>query len=209
MFDWLRKKTRWNDAAEKLYAECVRAGREPLFYQDFGVPDTLDGRFDMIVLHAVLMVRRLSREGLDGRDLSQVLFDKLFVDMDRSVREIGVGDLSVARHMRRMMTAFNGRLARYDRALTGGDRDDLRAAVRANVYGTVKSPSEEGVSVLSLYTRVCARILDAAEMSDFVRGEVRFTGLAPRGDAQTFGESDETQEEQQRQRLRSRMVANG
>lgn len=209
MFDWMRKKTRWADAAERLYAECVRAGREPLFYQDFGVPDTLDGRFDMVVLHATLMVRRLSREGLDGRDLSQVLFDKLFVDMDRSVREMGVGDLSVARHIRRMMAAFNGRLVRYDRALTDGDREALRAALRANVYGTVESPPADGLSALSLYTRVCARILDGAEMSDFIRGDVRFTGLAPQGDAQKSREIDETQEEQQRQRLRSGMVANG
>lgn len=206
MFDWLRKKTRWTGAAERLYAECVRAGREPLFYQDFGVPDTLDGRFDMIVLHVALMVRRLSGEGLDGRDLSQVLFDRLFVDMDRSVREMGVGDLSVARHIRRMMEAFNGRLARYDRAISTGDRLALREALRANIYGTLESPPADGLSALTLYTRVCARILDSAVMDDFIRGDIRFTGLAPAQQVQPSVQEDETQEDQ---RHRSGMVANG
>jgi cytochrome b pre-mRNA-processing protein 3 len=206
MFDWLRKKSRWTAAADRLYAECVRAGREPLFYQDFGVPDTLDGRFDMIVLHVALMIRRLSRERLDGRDLSQVLFDRLFVDMDRSVREIGVGDLSVARHVRRMMEAFNGRLARYDRALTASDRVALREALKDNIYGTIDAPPADGLTALTLYTRVCARILDSAEMAAFVRGEVRFTGLTPREPLQTPVSSDETQEER---RTRPGMVANG
>lgn len=207
MFDWLRKKSRWTAIADRLYAECVRAGREPLFYKDFGVPDTLDGRFDMIVLHTALMIRRLSREGLDGRDLSQVLFDRLFADMERSVREIGVGDLSVARHVRRMMEAFNGRLARYDRVLTAGDREGLRAALRDNIYGTLESPPSDGLSVLSLYTRVCARILDGATMADFMRGDVRFTGLAPQAaSSQPHLQADETQEDH---RSRSGMVANG
>ena len=86
--------------ARDLYGRIVDQARDPEYYASFGVPDTLDGRFDMLVLHAFLVIRRLQRGGDAGEALAQHLFDALIDDMDRSLREIGVGDLSVGKKVK-------------------------------------------------------------------------------------------------------------
>lgn len=135
MLTLFRKKTNpYRVAAEALYAKIVQDSRNPLFYADLGVPDTVDGRFDMILMHVFIVMRDLRDR--TQTELSQALYDVMFVDMDRAVREMGVGDLSVKKHIRRMMTAFNGRLTAYDVAI--GDRAALTEAIRRNVYGTVE-----------------------------------------------------------------------
>lgn len=120
-------------AAEALYAEIVAGARNPVYYAELGVPDTVDGRFDMILLHAFAVMRGLRLRGQGV--MAQLVYDIMFVDFDRAVREMGVGDLSVGKHIRRMMRAFNGRVHTYDAAL--GDRAALVEALRRNVYGTL------------------------------------------------------------------------
>ena len=104
---------------EAIYGMIVAQAREPLFYRELGVPDTVDGRFDMVLLHLWLVLRRLRAiEG--GAGLSQALFDHFCSDMDANLREMGVGDLTVPKRMQKFGEAFYGRAAAYDAALQAG-----------------------------------------------------------------------------------------
>ena len=86
-----------SEAAESLYTNAVAAARNEVFYAEYGVPDTVDGRFEMISLHVYVLLRRLKSLGAEGKKLSQNLFDTMFDDMDRTLREMGAGDLGVGR----------------------------------------------------------------------------------------------------------------
>ena len=99
----LRGNRRHERAAHALYGAIVAAAREPAFYDRLGVPDTMDGRFGMIGLHAALVMRRLRTAGPEGQPLAQALFDLMFADLDRNLREAGVGDLSVGRHVKGLL----------------------------------------------------------------------------------------------------------
>lgn len=129
---FLKKKTR-NRQARDLYAAIVVQARQPEFYLEYGVPDTVDGRFDMILLHAYIVLRRLRGTDPEVKPLAQKLFDVLFEDMDRSLREMGTGDLSVPRKVKAMAQAFYGRIRAYDDGLRGEDAD-LHDALRRNLY---------------------------------------------------------------------------
>ena len=102
---------------EAIYGMIVAKAREPLFYRDLEVPDTVDGRVDLILLHLWMVLRRL-RWGEGGPDLAQALFDRFCIDMDDNLREMGVGDLTVPKRMQAFGEAFYGRAAAYDLALS-------------------------------------------------------------------------------------------
>jgi cytochrome b pre-mRNA-processing protein 3 len=116
---------------EAIYGMIVTQAREPLFYRDLGVPDTVNGRFDLLVLHLWMVLRRFkSAEG--DAELSQALFDRFCDDMDANLREMGVGDLTVPKRMQAFGEAFYGRAAAYDRALVSG-REPLAQALCKNI----------------------------------------------------------------------------
>jgi len=117
-----------------LYAAAVAAARDPYLYTVLGVPDTLDGRFDLVGLHVFLLIRRLQAEPPPGPALAQSVFDAMFSDMDVNLREMGVGDLSVGRKVKVMWEAFHGRSIAYAQALDAGDDAALRAALVRNVW---------------------------------------------------------------------------
>ena len=102
------------DAAELAYRRVVEQARQPGFFTDAGVPDTIDGRFELISLHAFLYLQRLKRERPGSAALGQRFFDVMFLDFDRALREMGTGDLSVSREIKRMAEAFYGRIAAYE-----------------------------------------------------------------------------------------------
>jgi cytochrome b pre-mRNA-processing protein 3 len=114
-----------------IYGMIVTQAREPLFYRDLGVPDTVNGRFDLLVLHLWMVLRRL-RPIPGGAGLSQALFDRFCEDMDANLREMGVGDLTVPKRMQAFGEAFYGRAAAYDLALTEG-REALAQALCKNI----------------------------------------------------------------------------
>jgi cytochrome b pre-mRNA-processing protein 3 len=116
---------------EAIYGMIVAQAREPLFYQAMGVPDTVNGRFDMVLLHLWMVLRRL-RPVDGGADLSQALFDHFCGDMDANLREMGVGDLTVPKRMQKFGEAFYGRAAAYDLALEAG-YEPLAQALRRNI----------------------------------------------------------------------------
>lgn len=127
-----RKSTKSN--AEALYTRIVRQSRRQEFYADLDVPDTLDGRFDLITLHVFLVLRRLNAEGNSTENLGQALFDVMFMNMDASLREMGVGDLSVGKRIKKMASAFYGRVAAYDAPLLAGDCAGLSDAIARNLF---------------------------------------------------------------------------
>jgi cytochrome b pre-mRNA-processing protein 3 len=117
---------------EAIYGMIVTQAREPSFYRDLGVPDTVNGRFDLLVLHLWMILRRLSLAGSAANGVSQALFDRFCDDMDTNLREMGVGDLSVPKRMRAFGEAFYGRSAVYDQALALG-KEPLAQALCRNI----------------------------------------------------------------------------
>ena len=155
-----------------LYGAIVAQGRNPVFYVDFAVPDTPEGRFELIVLHLAVVCRRLARvEGPDrapAQALSQAVFDWFCRDMDHNLREMGVTDLGVPKKMRKLGEAFYGRLDVYDRALSAAGDADLAAALSRNVLGE-GSPAA-AAHRLAAYVRAAADRLDAQTVADLGRG---------------------------------------
>lgn len=135
---WRRAPRR--ETLDPLYRAIVALGRDPGWYRDGGVPDTIDGRFDLISGLTALILLRLEAEGEPGRQPSVLLTELFVADMDSSLREIGIGDYVVGKHVGRMMGALGGRLT----ALRGaGDRDALAAAVARNIFrGEVPSDAK-------------------------------------------------------------------
>jgi cytochrome b pre-mRNA-processing protein 3 len=155
-----------------LYGMIVTQARSPAFYTDYGVPDTVEGRFDLIVLHLVLLLRRLAREEGLARGLGQRLFDTFCRDLDSNLREMGIGDLAVPKHMRRFGEAFYGRQAAYVAALDAADQRDFEKALARNIF-QAEGVDDRAVR-LARYARAALGRLDVQEQSAFVRGEVAF-----------------------------------
>ncbi len=154
-----------------LYVAAVTAARRPVFYAALGVPDTLDGRFDCIGLHVFLVIRQLWKAQPPGPALAQAVFDAMFGDMDRSLREIGVGDLSVPKRNKRMWEAFHGRALAYGEALNAGDLPALESAIARNVWRG--KPAGEGPARLARYVRAADAAL-AAQAAEVLAGRVEF-----------------------------------
>lgn len=116
---------------EAIYGMIVTQAREPIFYRDLDVPDTVNGRFDLLLLHLWLLLRRL-RTVQGATELSQALFDRFCEDMDDNLREMGVGDQTVPKRMRAFGEAFYGRVQAYDQAIEG-DSEALASAICKNI----------------------------------------------------------------------------
>jgi cytochrome b pre-mRNA-processing protein 3 len=161
-----------NRTIASLYGMIVAQARSPAFYADYGVPDTVAGRFDLIVLHLVLLLRRLARAQGSTRSLGQRLFDTFCRDLDDNLREMGVGDLAVPKHMRHFAEAFYGRQAAYLAALDAADQRDFEKALARNI---LQRTAGDGTAVrLARYARAVIRELDAQEEGALMRGEVAF-----------------------------------
>ena len=120
--------------AEALYHNILQASRAPLLYRDYGVEDSIDGRFDCLCLFQSLVTLRLSGRGPDLGGLSQELFDAMFLDMDMTLREMGVGDMGVGKRVKFMSEAYMGRLSAYDVALQDKGPEQLEAALHRNLF---------------------------------------------------------------------------
>jgi cytochrome b pre-mRNA-processing protein 3 len=160
--------------AADLYAEIVRQSRNPAFYKVAAVPDTVDGRFEMISLHAFLILRQLKGEDKRIKKLSQTLFDEMFADMDQSLREIGIGDLSIGKHIKKMAKAFYGRIAAYEAALDGTAEETLEEALVRNHYGTVEEAPAEAVATLAAYVRTADQRLKEQGIPALMKGNADF-----------------------------------
>jgi cytochrome b pre-mRNA-processing protein 3 len=149
------------DTIARLYGTIVAQARIPAFYQIYGVPDTVAGRLEMIMLHMVLVLRHFERGPASLRALGQGLFDAFCRDLDDNVREIGVGDLAMPRTMRRIGEAFYGRQAVYRAALDASEDERLAAALQRNVFAGRTQPRV--AFWLALYVRESVRRIAAQD----------------------------------------------
>jgi cytochrome b pre-mRNA-processing protein 3 len=172
LFPWPKRGPR-GDTIRSLYGAIVAQARRPAFYADYGVADAPAGRFDMIVLHLVLFVRRLRREPAPIRALGQGVFDLFCRDMDHSLREMGIGDLAVPKHMRRVAGAFYGRAAAYDAAIDRADEEELAAVLARNIFPPSAAPPA-GARRLARYVRRAIDELDCQEADGFAQASVGF-----------------------------------
>lgn len=172
---WLRRRKSIKLAAAGLYQAAVAQSRDPKFYTDFGVADTLDGRFDLISLHAFLVMQRLAEMGGRGRTLSQSMFDQMFKHMDMGLRETGVGDMGIPKHMKRMMRAFNGRVHSYHEAIGANDRAAMERAVARNIFRTAED-AEMPVFTAALADYVFQQVayLKAQDAHEITAGRIQF-----------------------------------
>jgi cytochrome b pre-mRNA-processing protein 3 len=154
---------------KRLYGAIVAAARHVRFYENMGVADTIEGRFEMIVLHLFLVLNRLRGEGVE--DLRQRLTDEFFADMDRSLRELGVSDVAVGKKVRKIAESYYGRVSAYDGALSAGP-EILEEAISRNIYpdGT----SKNSISAMTAYFGNAAKYLGETPLEQIVLGELRF-----------------------------------
>jgi cytochrome b pre-mRNA-processing protein 3 len=157
---------------DQIHGEIVAAARAPALYQEVGVADTIEGRFEMVVLHAALPVRRLLALGPQGQDMAQELVDRVFRGFEDALREMAIGDAGVARRIKTMAGDFAGRSRAYAEALDSGDEAALAAALARNVYGAPAAPPE--ATRLARRVAAAAAALDQARYEDFAAGRFRF-----------------------------------
>jgi cytochrome b pre-mRNA-processing protein 3 len=165
---------RKNTATEPVYAvysAIVAQSRQPRFYADWQVPDTVTGRFDMISLHMALLFRRLRAETGDQKEFSQAVFDLFFKDMDRSLREMGVGDLGVPKRIQKMGNIFFGLLAAMNEAMDRNDAPALQAVLSRNVFDGTEGPH---IAALADYLLAEDRALSEQPAKSITGGELRF-----------------------------------
>jgi cytochrome b pre-mRNA-processing protein 3 len=134
IFGLFRKKNNNQAIVERQYSTLTSAARRPEFYETMNVPDTVMGRFEMLSLVMILFFRRTRASGTSGQEIAQEIVDAFFQDIDYSIRELGIGDNSVPKRMKKLAGMFYGRLESYSAAMDAGDRPALAAALRRNIY---------------------------------------------------------------------------
>ena len=168
LFGLFGRKT--SPATEAAYAAIVAQARQPAFYLDFDIPDTMAGRFDMIVAHIVLFCARFEGAGPDDGAAMQAVLDRFFLDMDHSLREQGISDMGVPKRMKTLASNYLGRSAAYLPALAAGDVEALAAAVQRNIYGS--APHALGAAALARYMIAAREALARAEAGDVLAGRM-------------------------------------
>jgi cytochrome b pre-mRNA-processing protein 3 len=154
---------------DRLYAAIVAATRRPRFYAEWGVPDTFDGRFDMLVAHLYLVVERLKDESQD--ELGRALIERFITDMDDVLRELGTSDVTVGKKVRKMAEAFHGRAAAYDRA--DADETALAAALARNLWPEA-AETPAAAAILAHWLITARAALAAQPVRAITEGEVTF-----------------------------------
>ncbi len=173
MLGFLRRR-RHERLGYELYGAAVAAARQPVFYRDLGVPDTLDGRFDLVGLHVFLVIRRLTALPAPGPDVAQAVFDAMFSDMDFNLREMGVSDLVVGRRVKAMWEALHGRSTAYESAIAQGDAAALAEALLRNVWRGAEGIDPAAPARLAQLVLRQAAALDAVPAEELMAGRLRF-----------------------------------
>jgi cytochrome b pre-mRNA-processing protein 3 len=190
IFPLFRRRVR-PDTISTLYGTIVAQARLPCFYREYRVPDTVNGRLDLLVLHLALVLDRLADEP-QLRELGQALFDHFCTDMDRNLREIGIGDLSVPKHMQRVGEAFYGRARAYRAGLARDGQQALVEALERNIYGQEGAANRAAAARLAVYMRGTAGELRVQPSSEVLAG--RLTMPDPTAivlvEDETFGTKD-------------------
>ena len=153
---------------DRLHGEIVAAARNPVLFTDYAIQDTFEGRFEMVTLHAALLLRRLNQTPHPGPEIAQDLANAVFRHFDVALREMGVGDTSVPKRMKTLAEAFFGRSAAYDEALQR-DETALAAALARNVYA-----GQGNSSHLTRYVQAIDAVLTAMPLQTILGSELLF-----------------------------------
>jgi cytochrome b pre-mRNA-processing protein 3 len=170
IFPLFRRKPRGPDTISALYGTIVAQARLPCFYRDYAVADTVNGRFDLIVLHLALLLDRMMRDPA-LKSLGQGVFDRFCQDMDHNLREMGIGDLKVPKEMQHMGEAFYGRAQAYQAALASADTQALVDAITRNIYGRT-AQANAAAPRLAAYMRLAVRDLSSQDAAGLASGQL-------------------------------------
>jgi cytochrome b pre-mRNA-processing protein 3 len=162
-----RRRKPEDDFAAAIYKRVGEQARAAELFEACGIPDTLDGRFDALALHAALMIDRLRREP-DGEVLAQAFFDAMFRHLDLTLREIGIQDLGVGRRIKIMAEGLHGRALAYREALNDGPAP-LAEVLRRNAYGGRSPEDQQHLARLEAYVREYARSLASTARNDLTK----------------------------------------
>ncbi len=163
-------------AGEKLYEAAIAQARQPAFYADLGAPDTVEGRFELYTLHVVLVLHRLSGLGGEAGETAQALFDTYVQALDDALREMGVGDLSVGKKMRKLGEAFYGRAKAYQAALAGADLAVVSALIGRTVYAGEDAGAADR---LADYVQRSAALLATLPVEDVLASRLAWPEILP------------------------------
>ena len=170
---------------DRLHGDIVAAARQPALYVDCGVPDTLDGRFEMLVVHCSAVLRRLEAAPAPGSALAQDLTDSMFRHLDIALRETGVTDLGVPKRMKKLASAFFGRALAYADALAQDTDEPLAAAFARNIFGGSLAADDRRVARLARYARAVDKALSTTPNASLLAGMIAFPAAGePERDAQ-------------------------
>lgn len=156
-----------------LYEQIVAAARQPRFYADWQVPDTPIGRFEMLSVHMFLFLRRARTGNETVAAIAQETVDAFFTDIDHSLRELGIGDVTVPKRMKKLAKMFYGRAQSYTQALEAGDKAALREALARNV--APEDPQWPGAPDLADYVFETDRALALQPDDAITSGRMSFT----------------------------------
>lgn len=154
------------DLGEHLYAQAVEQARSPAFYTALGVSDRIDARFELYVVHVLLVVMRLRDEGEEGAEIAQRLFDVFVSALDNTLRELGVGDTSMAKKMRKLGESMYGRMTAYEPTIRAADQEGLAEALVRNVY---EGEAIDGGQSLATYILNTRSALERQPFADLIR----------------------------------------
>lgn len=163
-------------AGEALYAGLVDQARQPCLYRDLGVADEIDARFELYVLHLSLVLARLQGEGEAAAEIGQAVFDTFVGALDDALRELGVGDLSVAKKMRKLGEAVYGRILGYQSAVSEGDTAELTALLARAVYAD-ETATERAGELAAYAQRVHGDLADQ-RLDDILRGRLAWPAVS-------------------------------
>jgi len=166
-----KRKSRPTEPVYAAYNAIVAQSRQPKFYAEWDVPDTVTGRFDMISIHMCMVFRRLRAETGQGNPFTQDLFDLFFNDMDRSLREMGVNDVSIPKRIQKMGNIFYGLVAKMTEAIDNEDKKLLSDVIDRNLFDEEKS---EAATALADYIFDIASTLDVQKSDDITAGKLVF-----------------------------------
>jgi cytochrome b pre-mRNA-processing protein 3 len=168
MLQWIRRRASAGRRAKELYGGVVTAARQPIFYERLRVPDTPEGRFELVSLHLFLALESLGQQDRTG-DVKQRMIEAFVTDMDDCMREMGVGDLSVPKKVRRAAAAFYERASQYRRGLAPGSSPTLEESLKGYVFSGSPA-SQDAVAELAGYVRQAASALSDREFDAYVSG---------------------------------------
>ena len=174
MFERLFSRRRDARRIVEFYGAVVAQARREEFYRDFSVPDTIDGRFDMVALHVFLTMHRLKGEGPEAATWARRLYETMVADFDRSLREMGVGDSGIGRRVTAMVRGVDGRLQAYGAAIADADDRALEVALDNNLYGTVRDVDPAVLAAMAGYVRRQVGALAEQALTDILAGTIRF-----------------------------------